>query len=377
MTMKTSRWRNRRGFLSASATVAAVLAAAFAGLAAPALATASHPALRAGTAHRGRGPGYPPPGGIYAPFTNCPLNNPIMHEDAQTASTGGFSAAACSVGEATSGTIKLGNITTQVTEPVNVQFGFYTQPGWTTYPAPAPPPLDGISAELSTKPDLIPESLTTALGCSTATNATIEHMCQVAQARGGRFNQVYALAEEVAPITNFQLFKWTQSVMFQLINPLLGYNCSIGTPYNPVVLNPSLSVGPGGSLTQETDPDPTLHPDTFVLDINGAVASDTTFSAPGVSGCGPGGLANVPVDEALNASSGLPAASGSDSLSLNGTFELAVNEASEDSSLTQPQDDAADLLAAFRASSRHGGDGVSVTHQITMSQLNSMLHSKG
>lgn len=72
------------------------------------------------------------------------------------------------------------------------------------------------------------------------------------------------------------------------------------------------------------DPNPTKHPNTAVLDITKAIASDTTFTAPGVTGCGPGGAANIPVDEALDTSAGLPAASGASSLTLNGEFEIAA-----------------------------------------------------
>jgi hypothetical protein len=366
MTMETSRWRNRRGFLVSGATVAAAVAAVVAGLAAPALARPAAPA-----AITVRGPGYPPPGGIYKPFTNCPLNNPLMHEE----ETGSFGLAACVAGEATTGSVTLGKLITQVTEPVNVQFGFAGPPGVTNYPLPAYPPLAGTSAILSTRPDLIPESLTTALGCATATNATIQHMCQQAQSRGGRYNQVYALAEQAGQISNFSLFSWTQPVMFQLLNPLLGRSCSIGTESDPIVLNPALSLGPGGKGFFKNDPHPKLHPDTGVTELTGAVASDTTFSAPGVLGCGPGGVANDAVDVALDTSSGLPATSGN-SLTLNGTFEVASNGTAADQNLPQPQDGAAGLLAAFRASSQ-GGGGDSVRRQITMSQFKSMFHDGG
>jgi hypothetical protein len=322
-----------------------------------------------------RGPGYPPPKGIYQPFVNCPLNDPVMHEVMATGiGTGGGGVAACTAGNATGGSITIGNITTPVTEAVNVQFGFFIPPEDVNFfPAPAVPPLAGPSAILSTKPDLIPESLTTALGCPSS-NATVENICQQAQARGGVYNQVFALAQEAGPITDFNLLSWTQPVKFQLINPLLGSNCFIGSDFSPVVTNPSLSLGPGGSIQFESDPAPTVHPDTVVLALNGAVASDGTFSAPGVTGCGPGGAANVFVDEALDASSGLPAASGTNSLTLTGSFAVAVTFTSEDSSFTQPQDDAAMLLAAFKASTN--GEH-SVKHLITMDQFKSMLSPRG
>lgn len=363
--MKTSRWRNRRGFLFAGATVTAVLAAASAGLAAPALAGPSAPATLA------KGPGYPPPKGIYAPFINCPLNNPMMHEVMDT-NGGGF--AACTAGLATGGSIKIGNIITPVVENVDVQFGFFIPPGDTNFfPAPAVPPLAGTPAILSTKPDPLPETLTQALGCPSS-NTTVENLCQQAQAKGGQYNQVSALAQEAGQISNFNLLSWTQPVKFHLINPLLGSNCYIGSDELPIVLNPSLSLGPGGSLQQENDPVPAVHPDTFVLALTGAVASDSTFSAPGVTGCGPGGVANVAVDDALNASSGLPAASGTNSLTLTGNFYIGANTTSEDPSLPQPQDDASGLLAAFKASTN--GEH-SVKHQITMGQMKSLLSPRG
>ena len=302
-----------------------------------------------------RGPGYPPPRGMYAPFTNCPLKNPLMHE------SNDFTA--CTGGNATSGSITIGNITTPVVQPVNVQFGFYTPPSQTYY-ADVLPPRAGLSAQLVTKPDLIPQSLTTALGCPSS-NTTVENICQQAQTRGGSYNQVYALAESDGAITNFALLSWTQPVMFKLINPLLGNNCTIGTVGNPIVLNPSLSIS-GGQIV--TDPNPAAHPDTSVLETQ-STAADTTFSAPGVTGCGPGGVANIAVDEALDTGTGLPAASGN-SLSLTGSFDIAVTEASNDTSVPQPADNAAILLSAFKAStsSEHGPG-----HNISVAQIKQLF----
>jgi len=309
---------------------------------------------------------------MYSSFTNCPLNNPLMHESGQISATNSTGFAACVAGLATGGSIKIGNLTTTVTQRVNVQFGFAWTAGITNYPLPAYPPLAGTSAILSTKPDLIPGSLTTALGCSTATDPTILKMCQTAQAKGGVYNQVFALAQEAGNLSNFNLLSWTQPVKFQLVNPLLGNNCYIGTDSNPVVLNPSLSVLPGGKFFIKQDPVPSVHPDTFVLGIKGAAATDTTFSAPVVIGCGPGGVADVNVDLALDAFAGLPSASGNNTLSLTGNFLIAANTAAGDSSLTQPQDSAADLLAAFKASTN--GEH-SIEHIIDQAQFQTALHN--
>jgi hypothetical protein len=80
------------------------------------------------------------------------------------------------------------------------------------------------------------------------------------------------------------------------------------------------------------------------------------------------------VDEALDAGAGVPATSGN-SLTLNGSFALAGNGASEDfgGTFTQPQDDATRLLAAFKRSTsgEHGH-----VHSITMAEAKAMFHVK-
>src|SRR5215471_7691917 len=163
--MKPSSPRSRRAlWLGGAATAAAALV-----VAGVTSSVAAQPASLAGTSVRG--PGYPPPKGIYQPFTNCPLNNPVMHESTQfTACTGAL---------AVSGSITLGTITTPVVSPVHVQFGFFTPPN-TSNNATVVPPLAGLPAQLATGPDLIPESLTTALGCPSS-DATVAALCQQAQ----------------------------------------------------------------------------------------------------------------------------------------------------------------------------------------------------
>src|SRR5579872_6012602 len=112
MSMKTSRWRIRHPFVLGSVTSAAAVALIVAGV--PAMALATHPAARPSPSKIG--PGYPPPGGIYSTFTNCPLLNPIMQETPSLTDGGytGLSVAACVAGNATTGSITIGNITTPV-----------------------------------------------------------------------------------------------------------------------------------------------------------------------------------------------------------------------------------------------------------------------
>jgi len=306
----------------------------------------SHPA--SSQANKGPG-GYPLPKGIYAPFTDCPLLNPLMQESTPGSATG------CVAGTVISGRIKIGNITTQIKAtarakyPVAVQFGIWdpvnattTNPATNQFTGGILPPPAGLSAQLVSARQLVRGGLLKALGCPSS-NVTVEKLCTEAQKAGGKDLKVYASAQSAGPITNFDLITWTQPVEFHLINPLLGSHCYIGSADNPVVLNPTLT----GSAVIENDPHPRYHPDTEVIQINHARASDTTFTAPGVTGCGPGGTANVAVDTAIDTSVGLPTASGADNIVLKGTFYLGASYA--------PQNMAKILLSAFRASARTNG----------------------
>jgi hypothetical protein len=348
MMMKTSRWRSRNRFLFAVSTAAAALAVAVAGLAAPALARPSAPATQASITSTA--PGYPPPKGIYKPFTNCP----IARETALMNESVGGDAVGCIAGQIQGGSVKIGNITTPVAFPVSVQFGIWdpqnaTPGGDNTTSIPQftggilPPPA-GVSAMLATKPDPIPQSLTTALGCPSS-NATVENICQQAAANPAD-NHVSALAQGAGQLTNFALFTWTQRVKFKLINPLLGKNCYIGSDNNPIVLNPQVSLGPGGQVLVEQDPNPAVHPNILVLALEGAVAADNTFFAPGVTGCGPGGADNIAVDQALDAGTGLPAASGTNNVTFTGNLFFAdcFNDSNQ----------ASIMLSAFKDSTSGG-----------------------
>jgi hypothetical protein len=352
--MKASSPRLRRALLL-SATAATAAAMIVAGSAAQ----AAHPAPHTGAGHShvrpdALGPGYPPPGGIYTPFTNCPLLKPVMAE-----SVGG-SATGCVAGDAVSGSIKIGNVTTLVAHPVIAQFGIWDPPdaGSNQFAGGVLPPFAGLSAQLVSSPEFVPGGLLKALGCPSK-NATVENLCQEATYFGGKYLNVFAKAQSAGQITNFNLTTWTQPLKFKLINPLLGSSCYIGSDDNPVVVNPSVT----GTLVVENDPNPKLFPDVGVLAITDGTASDTTFAAPGVTGCGPGGSANIPVDEAIDKAVGLPSASGKNSLTLNGNFYLGVSFA--------PRNMASNLLAAFKASvgTPPPSAGQEDAHKITAASL--------
>jgi len=174
-----------------------------------------------------------------------------------------------------------------------------------------------------------------ALGCPSS-NSQVERLCRDA-VLPGETTTLTALAESAGPITNFGLNTWTQPIMIQLINPLLGPDCTIGSLDDPIVLNPTVNLD---NAVIEYPPNTTRFPQLVVFDVPNTAATDTTFSAPVVTGCGLGGSANIAVDLAIDGSDGLPSASGSNSLVLNGDFYIADDYAAANQ--------ARQLLTAFR-----------------------------
>jgi hypothetical protein len=250
--------------------------------------------------------GYPAPGGIYAPFTDCPLNNPIMDQ-----SVGGL-ATGCIASISDSGTFTIHGIPVAVTHPVTVQFGVWDPPNavGNQFQGGVLPPLDG--KELVASPEQTPGGLPV-LVCVTGGSA-VAQLCQKAETSGQ--TAVTALIKSAGPIDNFQLTTFTQPVKIQLINPLLGDNCYIGSDSDPIVLNPTIV---SGDLNFAFDPDQVRFPNIAVFQITDATITDDTFVVPRANGCGPSGVA----DAAINSLLGLPAPSGTNHLVLHGNSYFA------------------------------------------------------
>jgi hypothetical protein len=277
--------------------------------------------------------GYPAPGNIYAPFTDCPLNNPIMD-----GSVGGL-ATGCIASINTSGSFTINGIPTPITHPVIVQFGVWDPPDavGNQFAGGVVQPADGKS--LVDSPEQIPGGLPLLLLCPGSTPG-VAQLCQQAMTSGQ--TEVAALVQSAGPISNFALVTFTQPVKIKLINPLLGGNCYIGSDDDPIVLNPTII---SGDLAFVPDPDPVRFPNTVVLEILNAVATDDTFSVPAATGCGPQGVA----DDAINSLLGLPSPSGNNHLVLNGTSLFA-----DDFSDAHQADE---LLAAFKVSAKASPSG--------------------
>jgi hypothetical protein len=265
--------------------------------------------------------GYPTTGNIYAPFTDCPLNSPAMQTPAESA---GGNQVGCVASVNTSGTFSISGIPVSITQPVIVQFGETENAANGGFSEVSP--LDGKT--LTDSPEATPGGLPLLLGCPGSTPG-IAALCQKATTSGQ--TGLTALVRPAGPISNFTLTGFTEPVKIQLINPLLGGNCYIGSDSSPIVLNPNITSFGGFNIEN----DPNGFPDTGVIEITGAQATDNTFSVPAATGCGPGGVADAPIDNLLR----LPSASGQNSLVLNGNSYLASTGEGTDV-----------LKAAFKAS---------------------------
>jgi hypothetical protein len=328
--------RVRRAFVPPSAMLAAAGVLIYAGFAASSALAAQATSFGINGGPNVFNPpsiGYPAPGSIYAPFTDCPLHNPVME-----GSVGGL-ATGCIASVNTSGSFTINGIPTAITHPVIVQFGVWDPPnaGDNQFAGGVVQPADGKS--LVDSPEQVPGGLPLLLLCPGSTPG-VAALCQNAMTSGQ--TEVAALVESAGPITNFALTTFTQPVKIQLINPLFGGNCYIGSDSDPIVLNPTII---SGTLAFVPDPDPIRFPTTVVLEILDAQATDDTFSVPAATGCGPGGVA----DAAINSLLGLPSPSGNNHLVLNGNSLFA-----DDFSDANQADD---LLAAFKVSAMASASG--------------------
>jgi hypothetical protein len=125
--------------------------------------------------------------------------------------------------------------------------------------------------------------------------------------------QVYAVTRQAGPIL-FGVNNGLVTVVpltFQLKNPLLGPNCTIG----PVTL--TLTTGTSGSLTGSIGQ---VASTSQWLQTIGTEVVDGQFSVPGATGCGPGGS----WDDAIDSTNALPSPSGSNQAILYGNFAIGL-----------------------------------------------------
>jgi len=245
--------------------------------------------------------------GDWAPFNRCPVENSTM-----LAATGSTSIAFCLASDSPSGSMTLGN-TTVSTGDVNLQVGLVENPSTGAFTVVAPSG-GAVSAAAVTIPGgllglICPSGIVAVTAiCDEITNSTLNTVTAVVSSAGtpSAFNLGAGLSTG-EPILSIP-------VKIQLVNPLLGSDCYIGSDSDPVVLQPGNLIQP---TVQENffDTNGTADPNgpLFQLAITGTAQEDDTFAVPGASGCGLLGI----LDSVVDLKEGLPAASGSNSLTLN------------------------------------------------------------
>jgi hypothetical protein len=229
-------------------------------------------------------------------FKQCPV-------DGTLSPAGSGPVAICLHGVAAEGTINIGSLDTTFKGPGLVQGGtgaLGAAPAWADA-------LDGQS--FSAPRQLLAKPILAALGNPQGVKPPAQ-------------SQVYVVAQQAGPMA----FGFVGSdvvttipMSFHLINPLLGNNCFVGTPSDPVVLN--LTTGTSGTLTGTLGTLNIAH--KSIAYTTGTEVVDNSFSAPGATGCGSGGV----WDSAIDTNNGLPSASGSNEAILYGSFDLAQSTA--------------------------------------------------
>jgi len=148
---------------------------------------------------------------------------------------------------------------------------------------------------------------------------------------GAEALKVYAVAELAGPPTGITFSTVTLPLKVNLVNPVLGKNCYVGSTSKPIVLN---------LTTGTTEPPPPNEPITgdegdFSVDGKGIVHIDNgtfvdnAFAAPAASGCVLTLLGFIPIslDGVVNLQAGLPAAAGTNEAVQEFDQQLAAQSA--------------------------------------------------
>ncbi|MFI2504846.1 hypothetical protein [Streptomyces sp. NPDC018972] len=247
--------------------------------------------------------------GAWAPFTRCPVDAPAM-----LAADGFDKTPQCVVSTSAGGSIKLGK-TTVVTGKTNLQIGVVQNADGTS--SVVAPPSGALVADSATVPGgllglMCPSNIPVITGiCETLENSSLNKITATMESVGAP----YAFDQTAGVLTDMPIV--ALPVRIHLENPLLGSKCYIGTAANPILLRPENRNYPEfGMSFFQGDGTPDEAGEMSRIDLTGATQNDSTFAVPGATGCGLNvGLINA----AVNAKTGLPSASGNNSLTLNDT----------------------------------------------------------
>jgi hypothetical protein len=133
-------------------------------------------------------------------------------------------------------------------------------------------------------------------------------------------SQVWVQAVQVAPM-GFGVSGGLVTVVplaFHMENQLLGPNCWLGSASDPVTLN--LTTGASGDLTGTIGTAVAVANHGNTIQTIGTEVVDNTFTVPGATGCGSGGV----FDSDIDTTNSLPSAPGASEAILYGNFNIGV-----------------------------------------------------
>lgn len=125
--------------------------------------------------------------------------------------------------------------------------------------------------------------------------------------------KLYAVTELVGqPVVGQGI---TLPIRVHLINPVLGNNCYVGSPSSPINLNlieGTTSPPPPNKPISGKEPEFSIDEASEILTFKNGTFVDNSFSAPGANGCVLTlfGFIPISINGLVNATSGLPAAAG-------------------------------------------------------------------
>jgi hypothetical protein len=258
------------------------------------------------------------PKGEFAPFADCPLNNPATSSCVYSVSTGGLFTVGLK-------TVPLKNpVTLQGGIAVNSETGAQTFVGaedgntLSKTPQPVPGGLLGVTAP-SWWPQILKDYFNEVVINQGLTGVT----ATVELARPASEIKIDALKILEQSGTALSL-----PVKVKLSNAFLGSNCYIGSSSSPIVIDfTSGTTSPPPPNTPITGSVGTVESGGggFILSLNGGKLVNNSFSSPGANGCG-GILFSWAVDPLVDSILGTPSPAGKNTAILEGKLSLANAE---------------------------------------------------
>jgi hypothetical protein len=254
------------------------------------------------------------PKGEYAVFAQCPTSNEEL--------------SGCLVSRTESGAFKIGNQEVPIVNTQTLQGGLLNT---ATEDKELVAALNGET--LTKTPQAVPGGLLDLIKCNEITGGGLIEIIERGTCEAifeNKLTGVNATAELAAPassvILNLEKAETGSGsalilpIKVKLENPLLGEECYIGSNAHPITLK--LTTGTSGSLTGKLGTISTRAKGGILVVKNNTLV-DSTFTAPGVTGCG--GLVSFLLDPIINAKLGLPATTGN-TATLNNSLEIANAE---------------------------------------------------